>query len=128
MFSMRRLMRSRRWRRTFIVACLPYLLLSVLAQFHVHRVDGGMAAVLGVGSASAAPASVSPATARSARLPDGQCAICQWLRAGPRLQPRVSIDPSARLLADAVAIPPAQSPASPDLWSIALRGPPVLFS
>lgn len=121
---MLRLMRSRRWRRTFIAACLPYLLLSVSVQFlHVHRFDSGTAAVLGAG-----PASVSPATHRSARLPDTPCAICQWLRVGPRLQPRVSIDPATRPLADAIAVPAAHSPDSPDLTSVALRGPPAFFS
>ena len=78
-----------RWRRAFIAACLPYLLLSVFVDFlHVHPAVGTGRAARPSRRCARRPTVPS---SQSSRLPDNTCAVCQWLRMGTRLQPSVAV-------------------------------------
>ena len=119
------LVRSARWRRGFIAACLPYLLLSVFVDFlHVHPAWGRAGLHVQVAAASTTLTAPPP---QSARLPDYSCAVCQWLRIGTRLQASVAVGPAIGLLPVLVPSLPTESPESPIPHPPAFRGPPRPF-
>jgi hypothetical protein len=108
-----------RRRRALVSAFLPYLLLSLFVDFvHLHRlIIGGMT-----------PMSTSQqikAESGETRVPDTQCAVCQWLRADTGLQTSTA----AQLTFDAIAAPIAARPSIPPLRSTLgapdFRGPPL---
>ena len=70
------------WRRVFLAACLPYLLLSVSVELvHLDRVDRDVPRVLhGVHATAAVPTLHS----EPIPAPEYSCAACTWLRAQPR--------------------------------------------
>lgn len=117
------LVRSRRWHRTFVAACLPYLLLSVLVDFvHLHSLMNGTPQV------AASQAAPVPGTKHS-QPTSPACAVCLWMQAGMGVQPSVSSGPTAVALANALNPLDPPCPARPALLTPDLRGPPVaLFS
>lgn len=119
------LVRSPRWRRAFIAACLPYLLLSVFVDFlHVHPAWGRAGLHVQV---EGAPDVLTVPSSQSSRLPDYSCAVCQWLRMGTRLQPSLAVATALGMLP--VAVQPMQTewPESPVPHPPAFRGPPRSF-
>jgi len=116
------LVRSQRWRRALVTACLPYLLLSVFVDFlHLHPLLGGNVPQISVAE------HVGTQGPRNSRLPDSTCAVCQWMRAGTGLQTSVAAGPRPVPLRDAVAPPAASCPSRPALLSPDFRGPPLLL-
>src|SRR3954468_22661233 len=119
--SVLHLIRSSRLRRVFFWSCVPFLLLSVFADFlHVHPLlNPGSPAV---GTAHQA---VSAPTQPRHRIPDWSCAICQWQRVGPGAQAATTA--SAIGSAPTPVLPAiAAFPKSPIPHPSAFRGPPQL--
>lgn len=113
-----RQLRTSRWRRTLVAACLPYLLLSVFVDFvHLHPLldDGGAPQM-------SATSHVAPCPA--AKTFDSPCAVCQWLRGGTGLQPSIAAGLSVILLPDAVSLDTTTPRGSPVPLVGSLRGPP----
>lgn len=114
--------RAPRWRRVFVAACLPYLLLAVCADFlHLHPAFGGTALQFATSERVVAPSHTS-------KLPDYSCAVCQWLRAGTGLQASATVAPRTVPLSSDVAAGLATAPARPTLLSPDFRGPPLALS
>lgn len=115
------IMRSRRRRLVSISICLPYLLLSVVADFvHVHP-------WLKQATASAAVQQVRPVPAQTPRrLPDAPCVVCQWHRTGPRLTAGASVVSAARLTPALIVPTFVAFPAGPVPHPSRFRGPPQL--
>jgi len=114
------LVRSKRWRRTLVAACLPYLLLSVFVDFiHLHPLLSGTVPQISVSQRVATPAP------RNSRLPDSTCAVCQWMRAGTGLQASVAPGPTVVALPNAVTPLATACPPRPALLSPDFRGPPL---
>jgi hypothetical protein len=102
--------------------CVPYLLLSIFADFlHVHPLTAGLGIGVGVvHEATYAP----PSTSR--HIPESSCAICQWQRVGTRLQPMASFGPATPAPQISVTARVAAFPDSPIPHPRAFRGPPSL--
>lgn len=114
------LVRSQRWRRTLVAACLPYLLLSVFVDFiHLHPLMGADAPGIAASARVAGPETRGPV------LPDSPCAVCLWMQAGTGLQPSVSAGPIVVALSNALVPLPVPCPARPALLSPDFRGPPL---
>jgi hypothetical protein len=117
--SWRRLFRRSLWQRTFLAACLPYVLLAAFVDFvHVHAAPYPPFSLA---------ASNGPAVAGSvdgARQTGSACPVCLWLRAGPRLAPQVSIEAAEAAVRSEVAPSTDDAPASPIPLPAAFRGPP----
>lgn len=110
-------LRSLHRRRTFVAACLPYLLLSVFVNFvHLHPLLNE--------SLPQISASQHVAACPTAKAYDSQCAICQWLRAGTGLKAVVAAGPVILLMPGDVPLTGAPPRGSPVRLSIDLRGPP----
>ena len=118
--SVLHLIRSSRSRRAFVWSCVPYLLLSVFADFlHVHPLPSPGSAAVGI----AQPAVSVPAQPPH-RIPDWSCAICQWQRVGPG--PQAATVAFAIVSAPALVLPvTAAFPKSPVPHPSAFRGPPL---
>lgn len=115
------LIRSSRFRLTFVWCCVPYLLLSVFADFvHVHPLLNPGSRVVGITSEA-----VSAPAQPLHRNPDWSCAICQWQRVGPGSQ---AATVAAAIVAAPTRILPviAAFPKSPVPHPSAFRGPPSL--
>jgi hypothetical protein len=117
--SVLHLIRSSRSRRAFVWSGVPYLLLSVFADFlHVHPLLSPGSPAVGI-VYRVVPAPAHPPY----RIPDWSCAICQWQRVGPRPQ-------AATLASEILSAPtlilrvPAAFPTSPVPHPSAFRGPP----
>jgi hypothetical protein len=112
-----RQLRTSRWRRTLVAACLPYLLLSVFVDFvHLHPLlDDATPQISATNHVAPCPA---------AKAFDSPCAICQWLRAGTGLQPAIEAGPSVGLLPDAVSLGTTTPRGSPVRLLVSPRGPP----
>ncbi len=118
-------MRSSRWRRGFVAACLPYLLLSVFVDFlHVHPAWGRAGLHVQV---AGAPSTLTVPASQSAQLPDYSCAVCQWLRMGTRLQASVTVATALGMLPAVVYAAQTEAPESPVPHPPAFRGPPRPF-
>jgi hypothetical protein len=112
-------MRSSRSRRAFAWWCVPYLLLTVLADFgHAHPL---LNPGLTLGIAHHGP---SVAADRRHRVPDTSCAICQLQRVRSRVQTRTT--GTARPLAEPTVVLAIRDavPSSPVLHPSTFRGPP----
>lgn len=119
-----RLVRSRRWRRRLVAACLPYLFLSVFVDFiHLHPLSGGDAPGISASAHVAGPETHTP------RLPDSPCAVCLWMQAGAGLEPSATAGPTAVAVSNDLTPLPVACPARPALLTPDFRGPPPsLFS
>lgn len=114
------LVRSQRWRRTLVAACLPYLFLSVFVDFiHLHPLLSRDVPQISVSQHVARP------EARDSRLPDSPCAVCRWMQAGTGLQASVSAGPTVVALANDLTPLAAACPARSALLSPNFRGPPL---
>jgi hypothetical protein len=119
----RHLIRSPRVRRAFVWSCVPYLLLSLFADFlHGHPLLNPDAPAIGI--VHHVPSAAAP---RPHKLPGAPCAICQMQRVRTRLQAgtaRTSATiPDPTLLASvSVAVPKSPVP-----HPSAFRGPPRTF-
>ena len=114
-------MRSPRRRRPLVAACLPYVLLSVLAGFvHLHPLQVGVTPLASASEPATAPGHHQTAPASPA------CAVCMWMQAGTGVQPSISSGPILVELASAPPTFEAFTPLRPALLSPALRGPPSL--
>jgi hypothetical protein len=115
------LIRSSRLRQAFFWSCVPFLLLSVFADFlHVHPLLN-----LGSPAVGIAHQAVSAPKQPEHRIPDWSCAICQLQRVGPGAQ--------AETMASAIVSAPSRVlpsifafPKSPIPHPSAFRGPPQL--
>lgn len=117
--SVRHLLRSSRSRRAFVWCCVPYLFLSVFADFlHVHPLFGPGSRVGIVHQIASVP------TQRPHQIPDASCAICQWQRIRPRLQAAMSGSPAILSVPTLVVAVAAAFPESPVPHPSAFRGPP----
>lgn len=110
--------RTSRWRRALVAACLPYLVLSVFINFvHLHPLLDDNAPQI------SATNHVAPCP--TGKVFDSSCALCQWLRAGTGLQPLVAAGPSFVRLPDGVK-PPSSGPARRSFdRPTSPRGPPA---
>ena len=112
-----RQLRASRLRRTWVAACLPYLLLCVFVNFvHLHPLLND--------SAPQISATNHVAPCPPGKTFDSSCALCQWMRAGAGLQAFGDAGPAVVLVADDVALPTTEARGSPARLPVALRGPP----
>jgi hypothetical protein len=114
-----RTLRSSRWRRAFIAACLPYLFLSVFVD-SLHADPPW----IGGGAPIGAYAGIAP-DADAAPLPAAPCVICQWLRTGTGLHVPLTLWPTDVPLHSAVALAPTAKPDRPAPLSPDFCGPPL---
>ncbi len=114
----RRFSRSARWRRAFLAASLPYLLVSVLVDFvHVHAPAGP--------GASAAERAITLPVQRTVPRADYTCTACLWLRTGLQLVASARARLSAQACTSDFVLPAfTVSPDSPASRPALLRGPP----
>ncbi len=115
----RRFSRSVRWRRAFLAASLPYLLVSVFVDFvHVH------AATAGPGTSSTEQSITLPVQRTTPRA-DYTCTACLWLRTGLQLvssaRARLAVQACTN---DLVLLAFTVWPESPTSPPALLRGPP----
>jgi len=107
------------WRRAFVAACLPYILLAAFVDFmHVHSAPArplSLATSHGPAVAGAANAAAQTGAA---------CPVCLWLRAGPRLVSQVSIEAAVTAVHSAFAPHLGDAPPSPVPHPSSFRGPP----
>ena len=107
------------WRRTFVAACLPYVMLAVFVDFvHVHTATNRP---LSVASSNGPAIEVAVNDARQTGSP---CAVCLWLRAGPRLAPQVSVEGAQTALQSESVQQIDDAPVSPIPHPATFRGPP----
>jgi hypothetical protein len=118
-----RYLRTSRVRRAFVWSCVPYLLVSLFADFlHAHPLLSPDAPAIGI--VHQMPSVAAP---RSHRNPNTTCAICQLQRVRSRLQTRTS-GPAATLAAPTLLVAvTATVPKSPVPHPSAFRGPPRPF-
>ncbi len=115
---MRKFRQSRRWRRSLVAICLPYLLLSALVDFvHVHPpADAAVPAT----ARTAVSATTQPTPA-----PDYTCTACLWLRSGLQLVAATGDSLAAGVTATGfVFAPDSVRPNQLVARSALLRGPP----
>jgi hypothetical protein len=104
-------------------SCVPYLLLSIFADFlHVHPLLNPPRSVA-TGIVHAVEFAPPPA---ARRLPDSACAICQWQRVGPRLHAAISAGPATFAPQVLVVAAGSSFHESPVPHPSAFRGPPSL--
>jgi hypothetical protein len=119
-----KLVRSQRWRRRFVAACVPYLLLSVFVDFiHLHPQVGVQA--LEIASRSSGGVTAAEPQTHPPRVPEYPCAVCLWLQTGTSLEPSLPAGPAVIALANDLTTPPVAAPARPTLLSPDFRGPPL---
>ena len=100
---------------------VPYLLLTVLVDFHVHRFqDGGLSITSGA-------TSVSAPAGKSSRSPGSSCAICQLQRTSVRLVWHAAVGPSLSMPAVVAPVETAHRD-SPVPHPSSFRGPPRGYS
>ncbi len=115
---MRHFIRHSRWRRAFVGACLPYLLLAMFVDFlHGHRPDAAPAPPPGVAHVALPPAGPDA-------TPDYACPVCAWLRMGPRLDAPFSLGACAEAISRFLVAPAVEPPDSSNDFPIRFRGPP----
>lgn len=119
---MRHLIRSTRSRRAFVWCCVPYILLSVFADFvHAHPLLNP-GTTLGI-----VHQSPSVATDRPHRLPDTSCAVCQLQRVRSRVETKTA-GTAVVLSAPTLVVTVSDTvPDSPVPYPSAFRGPPSAF-
>jgi hypothetical protein len=112
-------MRSTRSRRAFVWCCVPYLLLSVFADFvHAHP-------MLNPGTAAGLVHQLPSAAAdRPHRIPDTSCAVCQLQRVRSRVETKTAGTAVALTTPTMVVTFSDAVPESPVPYPSAFRGPP----
>jgi hypothetical protein len=112
------LVRSTRARRLFVWSCVPYLVLSIFADFlHAHPLFDSAPSVGIVQQ-------VAPCAEHPHRIPDSSCAICQWQRVSPKLQATTSVGPVTLTIQAPTLARIAAFPQSPVPHPTTFRGPP----
>jgi hypothetical protein len=100
---------------------VPYLLLTVLVDFHVHRFQGG-----GLSIASGVT-SVSAPSGTSSQSSGSSCAICQLQRISVRLVSHAAVGPGRSMPAVVAPVETAHRD-SPVPHPSSFRGPPRSYS
>jgi hypothetical protein len=112
--------RSARWRQVFFIACLPYIVVSVLVEsLHSGTAPHGEGpAPSGIVLRTDGAPTVAPATAGD------ECPACNWLRLGRRIESPVGLTRTQELVRDDVSPVVALWPDSPVPHPSLFRGPP----